>query len=197
MKNLLLALLFALPANAAEEQAAPAGHYLSDPAHTSVTWRVSHFGLSNYTARFTGISADLEWVPDAPEQSALAVAIDPASVRTDFPFPEEEDFDGKIGTDPAFLAGTPISFVSERIEVDGDRTGKVYGVLTMRGETHPAVIDVTFNGSMAEHPMTKHAALGFSGVMAVKRSDWGFDFAVPVVSDTVEVLIQSEFKPAE
>ncbi|AJY47641.1 YceI family protein [Martelella endophytica] len=190
----LLTLLLVAPAVAAEEMA-PGGAYVSDPAHTSVTWRVGHFGMSHYTARFTKIAAELDWKPEAPEQSMLFVTIDPASVRTDFPFPEVEDFDGKIGTAADFLAGTPIRFASERIEVDGDDTGKVYGALTMRGETHPAVIDVTFNGSLASHPMTKVATLGFSGTMAINRSDWGFTFAVPAISDAVDVLIESEFKP--
>ena len=30
----------------------PAGEYVLDKSHASVTWRISHLGLSQYTARF-------------------------------------------------------------------------------------------------------------------------------------------------
>ncbi|WP_172724162.1 YceI family protein [Neorhizobium sp. T25_27] len=53
MKYLYLLALSALlttPAFPESKQApAPSGTYVSDPAHSSVTWKVGHFGLSNYT----------------------------------------------------------------------------------------------------------------------------------------------------
>lgn len=193
---LLTAFLLALPTLALAAEPAPSGRYEQDGPHTSVTWRIDHFGLSRFTARFTGAKASLDWNREDPAQSALTVEIDPRQVRTDFPFPEVEDFDAKIGTDADFLAGSPIRFVSDRIVVDGDKTGRVFGQLTLRGETHPAVMDVTFNGSMAEHPIEKIAKLGFSGHMQVQRSNWGLTFALPALSDTIDVAIETEFKPA-
>ncbi len=193
---LLIALMIAAPAMADGPPPAPSGLYEQDSPHTSVTWKIDHFGLSHFTARFIDANARLDWNADEPELSKLTVEIDPTNVRTDFPFPEVEDFDGKIGGDPAFLAANPITFVSERIDITGENTGRVEGNLTMRGETHPAVMDVVFNGSLAEHPIEKIAKLGFSGHMTVKRSLWGLTFATPALSDDVEVAIEIEFKPA-
>lgn len=193
----LLALAVPVAAQDAAPKPAPAGVYLSDPAHTSLTWRISHFGLSNYTARFTGIKARLDWNPAEPARSTLEVKVDPASVRTDFPFPEVEDFDRKIATAPEFLAGKDIVFVAKSIEVTGEATGRIAGDLTFRGETRPMTLDVRFNGSMAEHPMDKKAHLGFSATGTVRRTDWGLDFAAPVLGEDVELLIETEFLPAE
>jgi len=174
---------------------APSGTYISDPAHSSVTWKISHFGLSNYTARFAKMSAELIWDARNLTASKVVATIDPVSVRTDFPAPEVEDFDRKIGTGSDFLASQPIRFVSMTVKIIGQNKGKVTGDLTFRGQTHPVTLDVTFNGSMAEHPMEKAAKVGFSAIAKLKRSEWGLGIYVPAVGDEVTVLIEMELAP--
>lgn len=176
---------------------APAGAYVADPAHTSVTWSLTHSGLSHWTARFVGVEAALDWKPEDPAASTLRVEIDPASVRTDFPFPEETDFDGMIATSPNFLAGQPIVFVSTAIETTGPDTGRVHGDLTFRGETHPATLEVTFNGSTAAHFVTKEPKVGFSATATIARSAWGLDTLVPALGDEVTLAIETQLVPAE
>jgi hypothetical protein len=73
------------PAEAPAPELGPAGTYDLDPTHASLTWQVNHFGLSNYTARFTGISGTLEFDPEDLSASVLDITVDPASVETDFP----------------------------------------------------------------------------------------------------------------
>jgi polyisoprenoid-binding protein YceI len=175
---------------------APSGAYVSDQPHTSLTWKVSHFGLSNFTARFVGIDAQLGWNAEDPSRSTLTVAIDPRSVRTDFPFPEQEDFDAKIGTDPAFLADQPITFRATELEIIDASTGTIRGDLTFRGQTHPMTLDVRFNGSFAQHPMDQLPTIGFSATGSLDRTLWGLDFAVPAVGADVSLQIEAEFKPA-
>jgi len=41
--------------------------YKLDKTHASLTWRVKHLGLSNYTARFTQFDADLKWMSKVPQ----------------------------------------------------------------------------------------------------------------------------------
>ncbi|CAN7431319.1 YceI family protein [Neorhizobium sp. LjRoot104] len=176
---------------------APSGTYVSDPAHSSVIWKIGHFGLSNYTARFTQMSAELLWDAKNPAASKVSASIDPTSVRTDFPFPDVEDFDRKIGSDGNFLAAQPISFVSTEVKVTDENKGQVTGDLTFRGQTRRATFDVTFNGSMAEHPMEKAPKLGFSAIARIRRSEWGLTLYVPAVSDEVTILIETELAPAK
>nr|WP_245206514.1 MULTISPECIES: YceI family protein [unclassified Rhizobium] len=173
------------------------GAYVSDPAHSSVIWKVNHLGLSNYTARFTRMTAELNWNAEHPETSSVAATIDPLSVQTNFPFPEREDFDKEIGTEDRFLAGKPISFVSKEIKVIDPHHGTVAGDLTFRGETHPAVLNVTFNGSMARQPAVDTPKIGFSAQMTFKRSDWGLAPKIKSIGDLVTVLIETELQPPQ
>ena len=62
--------------------AAPGGSYALDPAHTSVTLKVSHLGLSAYTLRMDGVRGSYGFDPAHPETSKLQVEIDAASVDT-------------------------------------------------------------------------------------------------------------------
>lgn len=189
--------LAAAPAFAGEAtEAAPAGTYKTDPSHSTLLWSFDHFGLSRYTARFTEVEAKLEWNPAAPETSTLEVTIDPMSVRTDYTWPEIENFDAKLATGPEFFANQPISFVSKSIRITGEKTGEVDGMLTMRGQTHPAVLEVTFNGSLAHHPVENTAKLGFSASTTIRRSLWGLDFALPVLGDEVRIEVQTQMVPA-
>ena len=190
-----LALSTALAAAAANAPA-PGGVYKTDPSHSSFNWSLNHSGLSRYTARFTTVDARLDWNPERPEASTLSVTIDPRSVRTDYPWPEKVDFDAEIGGEGSFLAAKPITFVSTAIRVTGEKTGTVEGLLTLRGETHPATLDVTFNGSMAEHPMMGVPKIGFSATGSIRRSEWGLDFAIPEIGDEVTFVIETQMVPA-
>ena len=49
----------------------PAGVYNLDETHASLTWKVWHAGLSNYTARFTNFDADLDFNPQHCSPSGL------------------------------------------------------------------------------------------------------------------------------
>lgn len=175
---------------------APGGTYVTDPAHTSVAWSLDHSGLSHWTARFVGVRGVLDWKPEDPTTSTLRVEIDPNSVRTDFPAPEETDFDAMIATSEDFLAGKPITFVSTSIDLIGQDRGQVHGDLTFRDQTRPVTLDVTFNGSMAEHPHAGTAHLGFSARTSFARSNWGLDILTPDLGDRIDLVIETQLVPA-
>lgn len=197
LHSLLLALaLAASAAFAAPNDPAPAGRYKTDPSHSSLSWSFNHSGLSHYTARFLKVAAEVDWRPERPEASTLTVAIDPMSVRTDYPWPEVADFDAEIGGGENFLAGQPITFTSRQVTVTGPNTGMVEGLLTFRGQTHPARLEVTFNGSMAEHPMMGVPKVGFSARGVILRSTWGLDFGLPHLGDEVSLVIETQLVPA-
>lgn len=178
---------------------AASGSYVLDKTHASLVWKVSHLGLSNYTARFTDFDATLDFNKEDPTKSKLVVTINPMSVETDYPNPQEKDFDKELATAKEwFNAGKfpKITFVSTSIEKTSEREGKVHGDLTFLGVTEPFTLDVTFNGAFAQHPYTKKSALGFSGHTIMKRSDWGFDSNIPFIGDDVEIFVEVEFGQA-
>lgn len=174
----------------------PVGVYVLDKTHASLTWKVSHLGLADYTARFTDFDATLDFNPTDPTQSTLNVSVNPMSVRTDYPNAEEKDFDAKLANDESwFNAGEygEITFDSTAIEMTGENTGTVTGDLTLLGVTKPMTLDVTFNGAYENKPFANVPALGFSATGTMTRSEWGFDTYVPTIGDEVELLIEVEF----
>ena len=192
---LAVAVAVSLPAAAQLASDVPAGTYKIDPTHASLTWKVSHMGMSNYTARFTKLDATLAFDPAKPETAKLTATVDPTSIRTDYPFVEKENFD-KVLVESAkwFNAGVAktITFNSTAVKMTGAKTADVTGDLTLLGVTKPVVLKVTFNGGMKEHPFTKKPAIGFSATGVVKRSEFGMGNAIPVVGDDVTLLIEAE-----
>ena len=200
-----------MPAEATAEAAqpsalpndAPAGEYKLDPTHASISWKLSHWGLSNYTARFTKFDATLNFDPKDPTKNAVDVTIDPNSIRTDYPYNDvkspfgvTENFDKALATEENWFNAAKfpkITFKSTGVERTGDNSAKVTGDLTLKGVTKPVVMDVTFNGSYAKHPMAPFAVVGFSGVTSIKRSDFGMSYLTPKIGDDVEIMVEAEF----
>jgi polyisoprenoid-binding protein YceI len=171
-----------------------AGAYELDNSHTSVLWRVSHFGLSMYTGRFNIVTGTLNFDPKAPEKSALSVTIEANSLDTGHKaIKADSGFDAKIIKDALGAEKTPkITFVSSKVERTGERTGKVTGNLTLNGQTKPVTLDVTFRDGRFIS-FTKKEALGFAATGKFKRSDFGITNWAPAVGDDVELVIEAEF----
>ena len=178
----------------------PAGVYHLDDTHASLTWKVSHLGLSDYTARFTDFDAKIAFDPKNPEKSRVTAAINPTSVETDYPNPETTDFDKELAEGEGWFnanAFPKITFTSTGIKRTGADTGVMTGNLTFLGVSKPVELDVKFNGAFAEQPFSKKPTLGFSASGSLKRSEWGMATYVPNIGDDVELLIEAEFAKAE
>jgi polyisoprenoid-binding protein YceI len=181
-----------------------AGTYKADPWHTSVTWRVAHLGLSNYTARFKTVDATLIFDPNDLMGNSVEVTIDPLSVETDFagdytgthPDSPYSSFNEALGQSADwFNAGefSTITFKSTGVTQTDAATGTVTGDLTFRGVTVPVTLDVTYNG-MVQLPWTPgQDRIGFSAKTTLKRSDFGMDGNLEFIGDDVEVIIETEF----
>ncbi|MBY0407178.1 MAG: YceI family protein [Rickettsiales bacterium] len=174
----------------------PSGTYSIDPAHTSVTWRVSHLGLSNYTARFAKVSGTMDFDPADPTKSTLKVSVDPLSVKTDYPDAATKDFDKELATGKDWFNGTEfraITFTSTQIVKTGANTGDITGDLTFLGVTKPLVLHATFNGAYSKKPFMDTPGMGFSATGTLKRSEWGMTTYIPNLGDEVQLVIETEF----
>jgi polyisoprenoid-binding protein YceI len=176
-------------AKAANLASQPAGVYEVEPTHTSVTWRLSHSGLSTYTARFDKISGEIQFNPQAPATSSATIMIDPNSVNTGLP-----DFDKKIAKDVFKAETTPmIIFKSTGLTATSPTTGTMTGDMTIAGVTKPMTLAVTYNtGRMS--PFARRQNIGFSATGKIKRSDWGMtNWAAGGIGDDVDLIIEAEF----
>lgn len=204
-KTLLLGFMLAVSFTASAQEftpykSMPAGVYKADPTHTSLTWKVSHAGLSNYTARFKTVDASLTFNPADAAKSSVAASIDTASLETDFVPTTERDFNKELTTDAKWFNGAQfpkITFQSTKVELTGNTKAKITGNLTMLGVTKPVVLDATLNGAFAEQPFSKKPTFGFSATTKIKRSDWGLTTYVPMIGDNVDIIIETEFAKAD
>ena len=87
-----------------------------------------------------------------------------------------------------------ITFVGTGSEKTGERTGRVTGDLTIRGETRPLTLEVVWNKSDTYPFGHGLPTIGISARGTLKRSDFGMTYAVAngFVGDEVELIIEFE-----
>lgn len=176
----------------------PAGRYTLDAAHASLVFRVSHLGFSNYTGRFRKFDADLTFDPSKLASSRVTVTVQADSLDADgAPAGFMDALRGPEWLDAKKYPA--ITFRSTRVEPQGARRLKITGDFTLHGVTRPLVLDATYNGGYAGHPMDPHARIGFSARGGLNRSEFGIAYGVPApgstfgVGDRVEVIVEAEF----
>lgn len=182
-----LTLAAALAAASFAATAAPVA-YKIDASHTSVVASWSHFGFSNPIANFGQVDGVITYDAQNVGQSSVNVTIPLAGLDT-----RVAKFDEHLRSAEFFDAAKfpTITFKSTRVEAAGDRKLRVFGDLTIKGITKPAVLDVTIN-KIGEQPMAKRPAAGFDATTVIKRSDFGVDKYAPNVSDEVTITITTE-----
>lgn len=177
---------------------AASGTYRLDKSHASLTFKVNHLGFSHYTAQFTDFDATLEGDPKNPATAKLTATVNPKSLS--LPTPPAGFVDALLGPDWLDAGKYPeIKFVSTAVELTGPNTARITGDFTLHGATKPLVLDATFNGGYAGHPMDPNSRIGFSATGTLKRSDYGIAYGIPQpgstmgVSDEVQIAIETEF----
>ena len=166
-----------------------AGSYKLDPEHGKITWSVDHLGFSTYVGQFVNVQADLTLDTANPANSRLTATIPLTQVDSN-----SDGLDAHLQTPDFFdTANHPVAtFVSRSVTVDADDPAQatVVGDLTLRGVTRPVTMEVEFN--QAGQSMGAYKA-GFDGEATIRRSEFGIDYALPVLGDEVTLHIEGEF----
>lgn len=174
---------------------AQADTYAIDRNHTLVAFTWERIGLSRQQGRFTDVSGSVAFDPAAPEAAQLDISIRASSLQTgvdalDRHLRSVDFFD--VATHPV------ITFRSTAVVKTGEKTGDVTGDLTLLGVTAPVTLQVTWrfsgphplgaiNPSLAGRTVAVFAARG-----TLKRSAFGMTRAIPLVSDDIEIVIETE-----
>lgn len=170
--------------------------YKMDPSHTVVLASWNHFGYSNPSANFGHADGTIVYDADAPERSSVEVTLPMSGLDTFVPKLDEHlkspDFFDAEKYPVATFRSTSVRALGEgRLEVTGN--------LDLHGVSKPVVLDVKLNKS-EPHPMGKAPAIGFDASATIKRSEFGIDKYVPMVSDEIALRITTEAhaeKPAQ
>ena len=167
---------------------AETNEYKIEPNHTSVTWNANHFGFSNPSGKFTDIDGKIIFDDVNPAKSSVEITIKIASLNTGLP-----KFDQHLKSKDFFDAEkfTTAKFVSKKIIVNGKDKAKIEGDLTLLGVTKPVTLNAKFNKSGIS-PVSQKPTIGFSADAVITRSEFGIKYAIPGVSDKVNLLIEVE-----
>jgi polyisoprenoid-binding protein YceI len=172
-----------------------AATYEIDSDHTGVRFSWDHLGMSRQSGRFTKVSGTVEFDPAEPEAGRVQVSIKAASLLTGI-----DPLDKQLRSADYFdVAKYPvITFVSTAVRAVTDRTGEVTGDLSMMGITKPVTLRVVWNFA-GEYPLAAISpnfqgkmAAGFSATTTIKRSEWGLERSVPLISDEIRITIETE-----
>lgn len=176
---LALAAALAAPAYAADTWAV-------DPVHSTVLFKVQHFGAGRFIGRVNDPSGKIVWDDADPTKSSIDVEVSVENIDT-----HEPSRDKHLKSDDFFGAKQfpKIHFKSTKIEKDGDKF-KVTGDLTLHGETHAVTVPFEITGKGKDPKGTER--VGGEAVFKIKRSDWGMKKLVGPVGDDVELTIAIE-----
>lgn len=175
-----------------------AGQYSVDARHTLVNWRVDHFGFNDYFGIFGDVTGTLTIDPANVAAAKLDVTIPVAKVSVaNAGLRDHLLRPGKDGGKPDFFGPTPADarFISTAVKTTGTTTADITGNFTLNGVTRPVTIAAEFVGA-GSNPTNKKPTVGFHGKATIKRSDFGIAFALPLVSDEVELDISIAFEKA-
>lgn len=175
-----------------------AGTYTADSNHSLIGWEVNHFGFNDYYGLFGDVAGTLVIDPANPGGAKVDVTIPVANVTTASKGLTDHLLRaGKDGGKPDFFgpAPAPARFVSTAVKVDAKDATKatITGDLTLNGVTRPVTFEAEFTGAGA-NPFNKKATIGFEAETSIKRSDFGVNYALPFVSDEVELDISVAFE---
>ncbi|QDH35070.1 YceI family protein [Porphyrobacter sp. YT40] len=173
-----------------------AGTYSADSNHSLIAFEVNHFGFNDYYGLFGDVAGTLELDPANIAAAKVDVTIPIASVTTASKGLTDHLLRaGKEGGKPDFFgaAPAPARFVSTSVERTGDMTANISGNLTMNGVTKPVTFEAEFTGA-GTNPMNKKETVGFEAETTIKRSDFGVNYGIPMVSDEVELDISVAFE---
>jgi polyisoprenoid-binding protein YceI len=177
------------PPGRADVSRVTGGVYKVDANHTQVIWTVDHLGVSPLSGMFGAMSGTLRLDPARPAAAQLDIQIPLTGLTT-----TSEGFGKHLRTPDLFDAAKfpTARFVSTSVRPQGTRA-TITGNLTLHGVTKPVVLDAVFVGA-GPNPMSKAENLGFTATTTLKRSDWGLDYGVPMVSDAVKLQITGAFE---
>jgi polyisoprenoid-binding protein YceI len=166
---------------------ATADDYAIDTAHSSVSFKISHLGLSYVHGRFNSFTGGFSLDSSDPAKSSFKLDIKSQSVDTN-----NSGRDNHLRSPDFFNAKqySSVTFKSTSVKPTVDGGYEVTGDLTMHGTTKPITFTLK-GGGTAEFPKGV-TRTGFATDFVIKRSDFGVGKPMAALGDEVSVSIGFE-----
>jgi polyisoprenoid-binding protein YceI len=171
----------ALPALAAD--------YVIDTkgAHASINFKIQHLGYSWLTGRFDKFSGNFSFDEKDPAASKVMVEIDTNSVNSNHAARDKHLRSADFLEVDKFPKAT---FVSKKVEVNGDKKAKITGDLTLHGVTKEVVLDANYIGG-GKDPWGGFRQ-GFEATTQIALKDFGIKMDLGPASQVVDLSLHVE-----
>lgn len=151
-----------------------------DPAHSFVSFEISHLGFSMLQGRFNKMEGKFTYDAAKPDASTIEVKVDTGSVDSNYGERDKHLREKYLFTDK-FPSAT---FKSTKFSESGDKA-TLEGDLTLHGVTKPVKVDVQFIGA-GKDPWGGYRR-GYVGTTTIKRSDFGYTENLGPAADAVNL----------
>ncbi len=153
-----------------------------DPDHTSISFKISHLGISTTHGRFNVMEGSFS----TGEAASFDVSVEAESVDTNNKKRDDHlrspDFFNVMQFPTITLKTTEATATEDGYQLTAD--------LTLHGVTKSIVVDLVKVGE-GEDPWGGYRA-GFDAAFKINRSDYGMDNMIGAVGDEVELAISIE-----
>ena len=164
-----------------------ADDYKVDPVHSSVTFKISHIGLSFVHGRFDNMSGTFTIAPSDASKCSFALTMQAKSVDTNNKQRDEHLCSPDFFNVKQFPL---ITFKSTSVKAAAKGGYDVTGDMTMHGVTKSITFPLV-GGRTAEFPRGVKRT-GYTTVFVLKRADFGMDKMVDAIGNEVHVDMSFE-----
>jgi len=169
----------------------PAAHavetFTLDPEHTFPSFEIRHQGISLMRGKFNRSQGRA--MLDAEKQiGAIEVRVDASSGDTG-----HEGLNKKLLGSNFFRTSQfpEILFQSSEVEFKDGKPVAATGNLTLLGVTKPVKLEIREYGCTLQF-LTRRPMCGADVHAVIKRSDFGMNYAIPLIGDEVKLAIEVE-----
>ncbi|MEM7688804.1 MAG: YceI family protein [Pseudomonadota bacterium] len=164
--------------------------YTVDASASSVSAKVSFFGLSSKTARFPKMEGDVKIVPGRPEAARIDVTFDATALEA----PDSVTLKRLRGEKFFWVEKYPqVRFAGQTLTLTSARKGTVEGQLTARGVTKPATLAVEFDTDPLK--AAANQPVRFTGKTTIDRREFGMDSYQLIVGNKVKITLNAKMEP--
>jgi polyisoprenoid-binding protein YceI len=182
MRKNVFAMVLAASAVLGLGMAATGDDYNMDPAHSGVTFKISHSDLNWIYGRFNDFTGKFTIDPSDPAKTWFSMTIKSDSVDTNQPKRDAHlrspDFFNTRQFPAMKFTSTSVKPIEGGYEVTGD--------LTLHGQTKPVTFNLKGGKTVAFKGMQK---TGYTAEFTVRRSDFGITKFAPMLGDEVGVTV--------
>lgn len=161
--------------------------YTLDPAHTQVAFSIDRFGFNRVLGQFDQIAGEVILDEANPANSSVRATVQIASISAGNTT-RDEHLRGDRWLQAAQFP--TMEFQSTSVRLISDTRAEVTGNLTLLGQTHPLVLDVTLN-RIADSPNNNRRTAGFSATGTLDRTEWGVATAPNLIGNSVSITIEA------